>query len=190
MTRRRLSDDERTLWAGFIRSIAPLRKAARKELDEQAPQLPAGSVRGGAQESPSPLRGIKGGAAATKPAPTSPPLAPLGRRLRKRVARGSHDIDGRLDLHGMTQSMAHGALLNFLRATRARGGGLVLVITGKGAGGGDDLDSERGVLRRQVPMWLTRPEFRRHVVGFEPAGVRHGGGGALYVRLRKLSRKD
>ena len=33
-----------------------------------------------------------------------PPLAPLGRKTKKRIARGSHAIDGRLDLHGLTQA--------------------------------------------------------------------------------------
>ncbi len=45
--------------------------------------------------------------------------------------------------------------------------------------------SERGVLKRQVPMWLRLPEFRDIVVGFETAGIGHGGEGAMYVRLRR-----
>ena len=45
--------------------------------------------------------------------------------------------------------------------------------------------SERGVLKRQVPLWLKLPEFRVYVVGFEPAHVGHGGEGALYVRIKK-----
>ena len=59
-----------------------------------------------------------------------------------------------------------------------------LVITGKGARARDEW-SERGVLKRQVPLWLRLPEFRVYVVGFEPAHVGHGGEGALYVRIRK-----
>ncbi len=43
-------------------------------------------------------------------------------------------------------------------------------------------ESERGVLRRQVPQWLALPEFRTMVVGFEEAHIGHGGEGALYVR--------
>jgi len=110
-------------------------------------------------------------------------LAPLGRRMRQRIARGNHMIGGRLDLHGLTQHEAHDALLGFLRAARAREIGLVLVITGKGAPGAES--GGRGVLRRQVPLWLRLPAFRDFVVGFEPAHVAHGGEGALYVRLRR-----
>jgi DNA-nicking Smr family endonuclease len=44
---------------------------------------------------------------------------------------------------------------------------------------------ERGILRRSVPQWLEEPELRGIVLGWTAAGPRHGGGGALYVRLRK-----
>ena len=57
----------------------------------------------------------------------------------------------------------------------------MLVITGKGGA----RDSERGVLKRQVPMWLALPEFRGLVVGFDDAAIGHGGEGALYVRVRQ-----
>jgi DNA-nicking Smr family endonuclease len=60
----------------------------------------------------------------------------------------------------------------------------VLVITGKG-GRADEARSERGVLKRQVPLWLRLPEFRPYVVGFEDAHIGHGGEGALYVRVRR-----
>ena len=111
-----------------------------------------------------------------------PPLVPLGRRMKQRVARGKDEIDGRLDLHGLTQSEAHAALLRFLRTASSRGARLVLVITGKGARAAE---GERGVLKRQVPHWLGLPEFRALVIGFENAHIAHGGEGALYVRVRR-----
>ena len=120
--------------------------------------------------------------ASTPSAPALPALAPLGRRLRARVARGKEAIDARIDLHGLTQAQAHSALLHFLRSASARDKKLVLVITGKGARG----EGERGVLKRQVPQWLGLPEFRAFVIGFEDAHIAHGGEGALYVRIRRL----
>ena len=114
-----------------------------------------------------------------------PPLAPLGRRMKQRVVRGKEAIDGRLDLHGLTQSEAHAALLRFLRSASSRSARLVLVITGKGARAGE---GERGVLKRHVPQWLGLPEFRALVIGFEDAHVAHGGEGALYVRVRRSKR--
>jgi len=170
---RRLSDAERTLWGEVVRDVAPLR-----------PVLPAGP-----DAAPQPV-------AAAKPKPDHPfspparepgkppPLAPLGRRMRQRIARGRHAIGGRLDLHGLTQREAHDELIGFLRTAQGRGVSVVLVITGKGASGAES-GGGRGVLKRQVPLWLRLPEFRDLVVGFEPAHVAHGGEGALYVRLRR-----
>jgi DNA-nicking Smr family endonuclease len=83
----------------------------------------------------------------------------------------------------MTQTRAHRALSGFLQRVHSDGLTFVLVITGKGRATG--ADPERGVLRRQVPQWLSLPEFRSLVVGFEEAHVGHGGEGALYVRIRR-----
>ena len=185
MSRRRLTDDEHALWQGVARSVSPLRKRTRRqqisEESEAAPSAPASRAKAAAK----PLSRPPLVASTPAPKPAGPaPLAPLGRKLKKRVARGSHAIDGRLDLHGFTQAEAHDALLHFLRTRQARGARLVLIITGKGVRG-DMSASERGVLKRMVPMWLGTAEFRSHVAGFESASVGHGGGGALYVTLRK-----
>ena len=181
MSRRRLSDDERVLWKGVTRSIAPLRKVPRPEPDDgEAVAVPTPKPRA----KPTPI--LAAPVPPPKP-PKPPPLAPLGRKTKKRIARGTHSIDGRLDLHGMTQGEAHDALFGFLRAKQARGSKVVLVITGKGARGSDDAGG-RGVLKRMVPLWLALPEFRSLVVGFENAAAGHGGEGALYVNLRKSSR--
>jgi DNA-nicking Smr family endonuclease len=114
-----------------------------------------------------------------------PPLAPLGRRMKQKLGRGTEPIDGRIDLHGMTQADAHAALTHFLRRAQRDGARVVLVITGKGARVGADPYAERGVLKRQVPHWLESAELRAFVVGFESAGIGHGGAGALYVRVRR-----
>ena len=172
MKRRGLSPDERVLWSAVTRSIAPMRAGAPAPEEDAAEAVP-------------PVASKPATAPLARPpaqAPTPPPLSPLGRRMRSRVARGKEDIDGRLDLHGLTQSEAHAALLRFLRQAGGRGARLVLVITGKGARGEA---GERGVLRRQVPHWLRLPEFRALVIGFEQAHVAHGGEGALYVRVRR-----
>jgi len=107
---------------------------------------------------------------------------------RRRVARGQASIDARLDLHGMTQKQAHAALLHFLHQARAQDAKLALVVTGKGMGGATGSATERGALRRQVPLWLALPEFRRFIVSFEQAHDSQGGGGALYLRLRRRPR--
>ncbi len=105
---------------------------------------------------------------------------PLHRRDRLRLARGRQTIDARLDLHGKTQAQAHAVLMRFLRRAQADGATFVLVITGKGSD-----ENARGVLRRQVPLWLKLPDFAVYVSAFEEAHVSHGGEGALYVRVRR-----
>jgi DNA-nicking Smr family endonuclease len=173
--RRQLSEEEQTLWRGFARSITPLRRAAasQKTLPGEKATVPA-------PNKPLDVRTVA--APPAKPAP----LVPLGRRLKQRVARGREEIDARIDLHGMTQARAHQALFNFLRRAQADGARIALVVTGKGGSRGErDIDSERGVLKRQVPLWLSLPEFRSLIVGFDDAHVGHGGQGALYVRLRR-----
>lgn len=183
MTRRRsLSDDERTLWETVTRAISPLRKRKAKKIEAGVGEKEATPPAALAKPRASP----KVAAPAVAPArPGPPPLAPLERRLKQKLSRGRESIDARIDLHGMTQVDAHAALAHFLRRAQHDGARVVLVITGKGARTSADPHAERGVLKRQVPLWLESAELRGYVVGFESAGIGHGGAGALYVRVRR-----
>jgi DNA-nicking Smr family endonuclease len=191
--RRPLTEDEERLWAAVARSVRPLRakptikpslKPTTAPPAKAAPSKPQSAranltkpnaakpgVTSHAEHAPLPV--------AHKAKPPSP-ASTLARRERQQLARGKAEIGGRIDLHGMTQAEAHDALQRFLRRAQAEGAKFVLVITGKGGPGGD-----RGVLRRQVPLWLALPDMRACVLGFDVAHVGHGGEGALYVRLRK-----
>ncbi len=172
--RRSLTRAERDLWNVVTKKIEPLR-ARRSDSAGDQPEPKAKSITAPKQRASKVVEPAR---------PASPPLESLGRRMKQRVVRGREAIDARLDLHGMTQSEAHAALLHFLRNASTRQKKLVLVVTGKGARGGNE--RERGVLRRQVPHWLALPEFRAFVIGFETAHVAHGGEGALYVRVRRV----
>lgn len=174
---RQLDAEERRLWKQVARSIKPLPGVAIDSPDEDvAPPSPAGPRLERPTVSPP----------KATPRSTAPPaLSPLPRRERQRLARGVAAIDARIDLHGLTQAQAHAALMRFLRHAQNDGAKFALVITGKGARFAAG-DGERGLLKRQVPMWLRLPEFRDLVVGFESAHAAHGGEGALYVRLRRL----
>jgi DNA-nicking Smr family endonuclease len=194
--RRQLSDEDQALWAGFARSITPLRQSRKtagptaKTITTPTPDKPTEHAAAAPAVAPSRPKTAAVVRREAAPPAASPPLAPLGRRLKQRVARGREPIDARIDLHGMTQRQAHAALLRFLHRTQADGAKTVLVVTGKGLGRLSSIadhtgESERGVLRRQVPLWLALPEFRLLIVGFDDAHVGHGGQGALYVRLRR-----
>lgn len=176
--RRRLTEEEHRLWAGAMRSVQPLRPGSRRTNARADAAVDAGE--GLVASPPDHLREASRPARAG-PAPM-PNLAPLPRREKQRLARGRSTIEARLDLHGMTQAQAHAALLRFVQNAQAQGARFVLVITGTGARG---IAGERGVLRRQVPLWFELPEFRRYVLGFESAHIGHGGEGALYVRIRR-----
>lgn len=106
-----------------------------------------------------------------------------------RLRRGLLEPDARIDLHGMTQGAAHGMLFTWLAAAHARGYRLVLVITGKGNPSNDEnapwMMADHGVLKQMVPRWLKEPELAGLIASVQPAHVKHGGGGALYVYLRK-----
>ena len=125
-----------------------------------------------------------------------PQITGLDRRTTQKLTRGQVEIERRLDLHGTGVEMARVHLLGFLRDAQAMGSRNVLVITGKGASpfsrhtlhGADHFHApERaGRLRRLVTEWFHEPEFRNLVAGFQPAHPKHGGGGAYYVRVRRI----
>jgi DNA-nicking Smr family endonuclease len=172
---RRLTEEERELWDRLRRSVRPLRPAPADPAPQNAEPL---------EKEPAQTAAAPSLPKRLPPVQSEPPLIGLEGRARRRLARGLADVDARIDLHGMRQERAFSALFAFLRRSQVRHFRLVLVITGKGHEGEDG----RGVLRQSVPAWLARPEFRHLVAGFEEAERRHGGAGALYVRIRR--RKD
>jgi DNA-nicking Smr family endonuclease len=196
--RRRLTPEEEHLWSMVSRGVRPLRSAkkalsAARHKPAKAgfkPALAAAKNPAKPAVKPPVGAGFKSAAVAAavpRPAgrPGQPPVA-IARRDMQQLYRGRAAIDARIDLHGMTQVEAHDALLRFLERCQAAGAKFALVITGKGAP--DSPGSGRGVLRRQVPLWLALAEFHAYVLGFDIAKAGHGGDGALYVRLRKPRR--
>ena len=97
---------------------------------------------------------------------------------RRRLAQGQIPIEARLDLHGLTAAQAERRLARFVDQAARTGIRCVLVITGKGNEG-------KGVLRRQVPLWLKTPPLSSQILAISQARQTDGGGGALYVMLRR-----
>lgn len=177
-----LTEADLALWRQVARSVTPLggRVVLELEPEPQPVQVIA--------ETTTSLIAMAAKASLAKPA--HPPLAPLERRLRTQLRRGQQSVEAVIDLHGMRQAEAHDALRAFLRREHARGTRLALVVTGKGGTGESLFGEERGVLRRTVPHWLRLPDLRPLVLGFEEAEQRHGGSGALYIRLRRLRERE
>jgi DNA-nicking Smr family endonuclease len=162
MTRRRTTDQERTLFQHAVDEARPL-----------AQLEPVGRAKKVASHPSSGASGLDG-------------------RTDDRLRRGMIKPEARIDLHGFTERDAHHALLLFLRTAQARHHKLALVITGKGARLAPDtpFDMElnyrsRGILKSVVPRWLREPAFAGIVAGARAAHARHGGDGALYVYLRR-----
>ncbi|MCG6901727.1 MAG: Smr/MutS family protein, partial [Rhodobacter sp.] len=61
------------------------------------------------------------------------------------------------------------------------------VITGKGRDKDQDgpIPVRRGVLKHQVPHWLTTPPLNLMVLQISEAHLKHGGTGAYYVYLKR-----
>lgn len=207
---RRLSAGEARLWGEIAKLVTPLTGRATLPQPEVAPAPPTATmppltapilkptvppVAKKARLKPPPKPAValpQKVTAAPYQAPLQSHAAPSGleRQAKVGLRRGRLAVEARIDLHGMVQAQAHAALTGFLLRCRAAGHAYVLVVTGKGGqerGGSSypDAFAERGVLRRSVPHWLRGAELRGIVLGFEEASRHHGGGGALYVRLRR-----
>ncbi len=177
---RKLTHEDRIIWEKVARTVRrysgkdlpadPDLTAALALVMDDAPRATAESGQPGLSGlSPSPVR----------PKPEQR-LHPIDKPVKRKLAKGHLAIDGRIDLHGLTQSEAHNLLFDFLVRAHQRGLRHVLVITGKGSSMGS-----QGVLKRAVPVWLAKPEFRFLVSGHEDAARTHGGDGAMYIRLRR-----
>lgn len=106
----------------------------------------------------------------------------------RKLTRGKLRPEARIDLHGMTLAVAKAELTGFILSAQASGRRLVLVITGKGKGDHGPLPTRSGALRHEVPHWLHMAPMAGVVMQVVPAHLRHGGGGAYYVYLRRSGR--
>lgn len=177
-------EDNDTLWQRFTRDIIPMRKRAPKPA---APEKPKKSKTSDVPSRPVERIMIE---PALKPLSAPPPRhAPqLDARTETKLRRGQIRIESTLDLHGMTQARAHGALHDFLIAAQASGKRCVLVITGKGnskKSSDEWFDGSSGVLKQKFPVWLSESPLNRIVLKHMSAQPKHGGGGAFYVYLKR-----
>lgn len=111
----------------------------------------------------------------------------MDRKAHQNLKRGKMKPEGKIDLHGYTLDQAHPRLTSFIMRAHAEGKRLVLVVTGKGKerDEGGPIPVRLGVLRHQVPQWLTTPPLAQIVLQITEAHLKHGGGGAYYVYLRR-----
>lgn len=181
------------LWIQVSETVDPLRRKGLMKLaggtlpvpEEMTPPLPP--------EKKAPPKKLAPGKPFLPPYVPPKPMASVSDKaldpdIHKKVRRGRIDIDGKIDLHGMTQTEAREALYRYIVTRASYGARTILVITGKGIKTDNDYISamsERGILRTMLPIWLSEPGLSHLVSGWSMAARGHGGEGAWYVRLRR-----
>lgn len=191
MTRRRLKPEELELWRKVAKTTERLHPEGKR--NEQPLPKPSSTKL--------PKARIEGFELSQKAAPSrhGHDIAPdishsiaaqpvrMDRKTYGKLKRGKVVPEGKLDLHGMTMDQAHPALMRFILRAHENGKRMVLVITGKGKlrDEGGPIPVRRGVLRHNVPQWLSTPPLAAVVLQVTEAHLKHGGGGAYYVYLRR-----
>ncbi len=186
---RGLRPDEERLWQRVADTANPLDKPASKS------RLTAQIKKPGAREklNPTPFKPSRFQIGETAPTALSPidvthrePLR-MDKKSFTKMKRGKSAPEARIDLHGMTAAAAHTALISFLLRSHDQGMRLVLVITGKGRHTDDrgPIPQRVGILRQQLPHWISIPPLNGIVLQISEAHQRHGGSGAFYVYLSR-----
>lgn len=195
-----LSEEDMALWQHTTQTMRPFHGRDKRIMPvgfDESPFEPHGQRKDLPRDkpavSPAPPPAVPAARRHQQTGKHLPSLADIDARKARKIRSGRIDIEAKLDLHGMRQTEAHSALRAFLFRAQARRFKWVLVITGKGTfardysdayGYSDSEGQQRGVLRRNVPMWLSEPDMRAVVVGFTSAAVHHGGEGAIYIQIR------
>lgn len=194
MTRRKLTTDEIELWRKVTKqaerlhpdspqSVHPTTLPKPRPRKTPKPRFEVFELGQSLQPKPNPNDLKPSVTDALRAAPVQMDIKAFGR-----MKRGKLKPEGKLDLHGMRVDTAHPALIRFILSAQAQGKRLVLVVTGKGKDRDEPgpIPTPRGVLRNQVPHWLSIPPLAQAVMQITPAHISHGGDGAYYVYLRRM----
>ena len=189
MAKRKLSKDDQELWKKVKESATPL--SERRNLTVP----PKTSAKKEAQikytTSALHIRPISSVPDISLPPPQDKPILKMDQKAFIRMTRGRLKPEATLDLHGYSLAQAYPLLVQFIRRNFQANRRLVLVITGKGIKHTPLADEREGygILRRQVPVWLSSPPCKVKILQIHQAHVKHGGSGALYVYLTRNKAK-
>ncbi len=171
---RSLSAEEKELWDRVAATIRPLSRE------------PADSLSSAKQSNPRP----KVPRAAAGPAPpqgarprSSSPGGTLDSTWDRRLRGGKLEPDRVLDLHGLTLDQAWTAIDRALERAVASDERVLLLITGHARPGEPPV--QRGKIRAAVHDWLAASRHAGAIIAVRGAHRRHGGGGSLYIILRR-----
>ncbi len=108
-------------------------------------------------------------------------IHPRGRLYLDDLRSGRFAVQAHIDLHGLNLQEARFILEEFLLESVRVGYTCVRVIHGRGR----HSHKHHAVLKEYVQRWLCTRRMSRHVVAYTSARRCDGGGGAVYVLLRK-----
>jgi len=108
---------------------------------------------------------------------------PKGYLLLENLRNGHFAVQAHLDLHGLSLRTAKENFERFIRRSLQLGHGCIRIIHGRGQ---HSLNGH-AVLKEHVQKWLSSRRMSRHVMAYTSARLCDGGGGALYVLLRRRS---
>ena len=170
-----LNPDEAELWARVTATIKPLSR------NENEPHVVVKQ-----QETPPKERPFQRPARPSpKPAPTPPrPGTTLDSTWDRKLRTGDVSPDRVVDLHGMNLDSAWRAIDRALEQAVNHGERVVLLITGHHRPGEPPV--QRGKIRAAVHDWLAASRHAPRIAAVRGASRRHGGGGSLYLVLRRL----
>ena len=178
---RSLSPDEAELWARVTATIRPLSRELQKSSPERGGEPPK------AVEGPPTISSAK----------AKPPLPRSGEDIRRpvrpgttldgtwdrKLRAGSIQPDRVVDLHGHTLDSAWRAIDLALERAENAGDRVVLLVTGHHRPGEPPI--QRGKIRAAVHDWLAVSRHAPRIAAVRGAHPRHGGGGSLYIVLRR-----
>jgi DNA-nicking Smr family endonuclease len=173
---RSLSPDEAELWAKVAATIRPLSREPVEALPVQTTEPPS-IVR--------PKGRVPSARPAEIPRKRTKNLqdGTLDGGWNRRLRNGSVEPDRVLDLHGHGLDRAWDAIDRALERAIASNDRVLLLITGHERRADPPL--ERGRIRAAVHDWLAVSRHAPRIAAVRAAHRRHGGGGALYIILRK-----
>ena len=176
---RNLSPEERHLWQRVTSTIRPLSRDL-PATPAEAPLPPPAAP---------PKRVVRGRIPAAAPAPARPaPVrtlqsATLDGGWDRRLRSGDVQPDRTLDLHGHNLDRAWAAIDDALERSIAAGDRVLLLVTGHERQGEPPV--LRGRIRAAVNDWLAASRHSGRIAAVRGAHRRHGGGGSLYIILRR-----
>jgi DNA-nicking Smr family endonuclease len=184
MPDRRLSVEERQLWARVAASVKPMTAKARPmvvpELEHVKP-TPEHSLK-----RIEPVVAHNSSPQVKARAVTKPSSNTLDGTWDRGLSRGQVPPDLTIDLHGDALASAHARLNRILDEAIVRQARLILVITGKPARDNPRLPpSRRGVIRASITDWIAASHHASNIAAIRNAHPRHGGEGALYIILKR-----